>query len=190
MLFFLYFSVQTKTSQELVDCSGINEDTTMVKDEVCANIIPEDPQSSMFVDVAAASNGELVYAVGEDGNKIAVGVIMKEDFGYENNNLECNESKKIDDFEDCTWIAGEEECMTIDVGSEISEGNQTERREMSLISESNAQKSIEKDPKKDRKDVVKIYQVDHAARKTLKKMEVGKCYEEKSAQNKSKETEF
>ena len=59
------------SDENMLEGYEVTNSVDIVKEEFCGNTPHDDPQTSMFVDLAEKSNGEIVFAVDEHGNKIA-----------------------------------------------------------------------------------------------------------------------
>ena len=141
----------------------------VVKEEICGNGTADDLQTSMLVNLAENLNGQIVFALDEYGNQIALGVILNEDFATKDGILETNEDTNAHDANQFPWIAGEEECVSMATNDqELAFKDQ----EMSNLPELTCHDGNVKADFKSKAPLIKVYKVQNAARKTLKKMKL------------------
>ena len=136
--------------------------------------------------LAQNTQGQLVYALDEYGNQIALGVILSEDFHNHTEISESNEEITVSEDNQCNWIAAEEECP-----SNCNTMDSTDIKEEPFVPLSTPERYEEplNMPKKCAKDVIKLYKIDHAARKTLKKIKASKNSRKKVIPSKGKKCE-
>ena len=141
----------------------------VVKEEICGNMPHDDPQTSMFVDLAEKSNGEIVFAVDEHGNKIAVGVILKEDFANNDVPVSKHQYTNCEDEDQFPWLAAEEECVSM---STADQEFRSKDDEIFNVAQVTCDKANVHDKMKSKEFIIKVYKVSKAARKTLRKMKL------------------
>ena len=119
-------------------------------------------QISRMKDFADSSQSEMIYAVDEYGNEVALGILIQGPFTDGNEKEE--ECFGVIDPHECNnshWVAAEEECVSSNTQS-VQNEIKTEVAESNLVEEHSSHKS----------DAIKVYKVDRAARKTLKKWKI------------------
>ena len=150
-----------------------DENMEMIKEEEspAPNGTGANNEISLLQTLAQNTQGEVVYAVDEYGNQIALGVIISEDFNNYTQTSESNEEITVSEDNQLNWIAAEEECPSNCNTMESTDIKQEPFVPLSTtvtdVNPLNIQKKCEK-------DVIKIYKIDNAARKTLKKIKASK----------------
>ena len=87
----------------------------------------ESQEVSTLQQFASLSNSEMVYACDELGNKIAVGVLVNNEFGLQDNkfddfSIQNSSTVAVDDSANASWVAAIEECTT-----EVKENDEKDR---------------------------------------------------------------
>ena len=115
---------------------------------------------------ADSSKSEVIYAVDEQGNEIALALVIEGPF-VKDHDESVQDENAVDvegnsNSNPCIWVAGQEECVITEDHKAVSEEVQNEINKSDLSNGCAAESS----------DVIKIYKVDHATRKTLKKLKL------------------
>ena len=147
------------------------ENQKIYEGNVVQRVTPnQDDIEARFVNFASSSNQSLVYGFDEEGNKIAIGIVMDGNFGDGSQiDQEVIEVQQENNDEDTIgWIGAQEECVAVSSDINVMGKEYVKNEEY----DGKYQEMIEDYDESKKKEVIKVYKVNRAARKTLKRLKI------------------